>query len=78
MALSTEKMDKRWGSLSRKGQLILNINLIQTPKECVEYVVLHELCHLMHHNHGTEFYKMLDRTLLDWMKREHKLEMALV
>ncbi len=76
--LKLQKMDKRWGSLSGKGQLTLNVNLIQTPKECVEYVVIHELCHLIHHNHGTEFYKLLDRTLPDWMKRKHKLEMALI
>lgn len=76
--LKLQKMDKRWGSLSGKGQLTLNINLIQTPKECIEYVVIHELCHLIHHNHGTEFYKLLDRTLPDWMKRKHKLEMALI
>ncbi len=76
--LKMQKMDKRWGSLSEKGQLTLNVNLIQTPKECIEYVVIHELCHLIHHNHGTEFYKLLDRTLPDWMKRKHKLEMALI
>ncbi len=72
------KMDKRWGSLSAKGQLTLNVNLIKTPRECVEYVIIHELCHLIHHNHGVEFHKLLDRTMPDWMKRKHKLEMALV
>jgi predicted metal-dependent hydrolase len=76
--LKLQKMDKRWGSLSGKGQLTLNANLIQIPKECVEYVVIHEFCHLIHHNHGTEFYKLLERTLPDWMKRKHKLEMALI
>jgi len=76
--LKLQKMDKRWGSLSGKGQLTLNVNLIQTPKECIEYVVIHELCHLIHHNHSIEFYKLLDRTLPDWMKRKHKLEMALI
>ena len=76
--LKLQRMDKRWGSLSGKGQLTLNVNLIQTPKECIEYVIIHELCHLIHHNHGTEFYKLLDRTLPDWMKRKHKLEMALI
>ena len=76
--LKLQKMDKRWGSLSGKGQLTLNINLIQTPKECIEYVVIHELCHLIHHNHGVEFYRLLDRTQPDWMNRKHKLEMALI
>lgn len=76
--LKFRKMDKRWGSLSGKGQLTLNVNLIQTPEECIEYVVIHELCHLIHHNHGTAFYKLLDRTMPDWMKRKHKLEMSLI
>ena len=76
--LKLRKMDTRWGSLSSKGQLTLNMKLIQAPKECIEYVVMHELCHLVHHNHGTEFYKLLDRTMPDWTKRKHKLEMALV
>ena len=76
--LKLQKMEKRWGSLSDKGQLTLNINLIQTPKECIEYVVIHELCHLIYHNHGIEFYKLLEHTLPDWMKRKYKLEMALI
>ena len=76
--LKLQQMDKRWGSLSKKGQLRLNTNLIQTPKECIEYVVIHELCHLIHHSHGPEFYELLDRTMPDWMRRKHKLEMALV
>lgn len=76
--LKVQKMEKRWGSLSLKGQLTLNLRLVQTPKECIEYVVIHELCHLVHHHHGPEFYKLLDRAMPDWMKRKHKLEMALV
>ena len=77
-SLKLQKMDKRWGSLSTKGQMTLNLNLIQAPKACIEYVVIHELCHPIHHNHGPEFYKLLDRTMPDWMKRKHKLEVSLV
>jgi predicted metal-dependent hydrolase len=71
------KMKKRWGSLTKNGMLTLNLELIKTPKECVEYVLVHELCHLLHHDHSPEFYRLLDRSLPDWMKRKHKLEMAL-
>ncbi len=77
-SLKVRKMEKRWGSLSGRGQLTLNVNLIQSPKECIEYVLMHELCHLIHHNHGDEFYKLLDRKMPDWMRRKHKLEMTLV
>ena len=76
--LEIRKMEKRWGSLSVKGRLTLNVNLVQTPRECIEYVIIHELCHLVHYNHGAEFYKLLNQMMPDWMKRKHKLEMALV
>ena len=76
--LQIKSLAKRWGSLSRSGRLTLNVNLIQTPKECIEYVVIHELCHLIHHNHSSDFYQLLERTMPDWPRRKHKLEMALV
>lgn len=76
--LKIRKMEKRWGSLSVKGQLTLNVNLMRTPRECIEYVIIHELCHLAYHNHGSEFHKLLNRMMPDWMKRKHKLEMALI
>lgn len=77
-SLNIKKMKKRWGSLSKNGTLSLNVDLIQTPKECIEYVILHELCHLTEYNHGPNFYKLLDKTLPDWLKRKHKLEMSLI
>lgn len=72
------KLKKRWGSLSENGTLTLNLALIKAPKDCIEYVVIHELCHLVHHNHGADFYKLLERSLSDWEKRKYKLEMALI
>ena len=70
-------MKNRWGSLRKKATLTLNPELIKAPRECIEYVVIHELCHLLHHNHGPEFQNLLERSLPDWMNRKHKLEMAL-
>ena len=61
---------------SHRPQLFLR--LIKAPKECIEYVVIHELCHLSHHNHGPDFYQLLERSLSDWEKSKHKLEMALI
>ena len=75
--LRIARMKNRWGSLSRNATLTLNPELIKAPRECIEYVVIHELCHLLHHNHGPEFQRLLERSLPDWMKRKHKLEMAL-
>ena len=76
--LNIREMQTRWGSLSSNNTLTLNTKLIQTPKECIEYVIIHELCHLIHHDHSPAFYKLLERTLPDWVKRKHKLEMSLV
>ena len=75
--LKIRNMKTRWGSLSRKGSLTLNLELIKAPRECIEYVIIHELCHLFHPNHGAEFYNLLERMLPDWIKRKHKLEMSL-
>lgn len=77
-SLKVQKMAKRWGSLSSKGRLTLNLRLIQAPRECIEYVITHELCHLIHPNHSSDFYKLLRRTMPDWIQRKHKLERSLV
>jgi predicted metal-dependent hydrolase len=71
------QLEKRWGSLSKSGTLSLNVQLIKTPKECIEYVIIHELCHLVYHNHSRDFFKLLEVSLPDWMQRKYKLEMSL-
>lgn len=75
--LALRKMSKRWGSLSSQGKLTLNTRLIQAPRECIEYVAVHELCHLVHHNHGTGFYQLLKEVMPDWERRKHRLEITL-
>lgn len=49
-----------WGSCSAKGNINLNLNLVRLPKELQDYVMLHELCHLRHMDHGTEFHRLLE------------------
>jgi predicted metal-dependent hydrolase len=71
--LKIKKMKSRWGSFSLKGNLSLNLELIRAPKECIEYVLIHELCHLLYHNHGKGFYKLLIQTLPDWKTKKQKL-----
>ncbi len=72
--LQIRDMKTRWGSLSQGGMLTLNIRLIAAPKECIEYVVVHELCHLKYPNHDKKFYRLLETRLPDWEKRKLKLE----
>lgn len=67
-------MKTRWGSLSKNGILTLNSKLIAAPKECIEYVIVHELCHLVHNDHGKAFYRLLERRMPDWEMRKMKLE----
>lgn len=69
-------MKSRWGSLSSRGYINLNLELIKTPLPCIEYVVLHELCHLEHMNHGPGFRRLLSQCLPDWQQRRQQLNLA--
>ncbi len=61
------RMKTRWGSCSYKAQTIrLNTELARTPKECLEYVLVHELVHLLEPRHNTRFYAFLDHFLPRW------------
>lgn len=71
--LTIRTMKNRWGSCTAGGHILLNPMLIHVPRPCIEYVVVHELCHLVHHHHGPEFYKLLDRVLPDWKSLKLRL-----
>jgi predicted metal-dependent hydrolase len=75
--LYIRKMEKRWGSCTTDGVITLNLYLIKAPKRCIEYVILHELCHLVHHNHDADFYRLLNSKLPNWQRWKAKLEMTL-
>ncbi|OGJ92057.1 MAG: hypothetical protein A2268_05860 [Candidatus Raymondbacteria bacterium RifOxyA12_full_50_37] len=70
-----KNMNKRWGSCTKAGLITLNINLVKTPLSCIEYVILHELCHLSNREHDSEFFKILTRAMPDWQQRKQKLNM---
>lgn len=68
-------MDKRWGSALRGKKIILNPKLIQASKECIDYVITHELCHFTHKNHGKEFWKLLEKMFPKWERVKNGLEL---
>jgi predicted metal-dependent hydrolase len=68
------EMPTRWGSCTPKGRIILNPELIKAPKGCIEYVIIHELCHLVHHNHTRKFIDLQTKEMPDWEKWKAKLE----
>lgn len=67
------ELQTRWGSCSEAGTIVLNLKLMQVAKLYIDYVIVHELCHLIEHNHSNRFYALLDRTLPDWRERRQKL-----
>jgi predicted metal-dependent hydrolase len=71
------KMRSRWGSLSPTGTLTLNLELVRAPRDCIDYVVLHELCHLEYADHSPAFRTRLEQVMPNWERRKHRLEMAL-
>lgn len=71
---SIRRMKRRWGSCTKDGTILLNPLLIQASPRCIEYVIIHELCHLIHHSHDAAFYRLLGRVLPDWQRRKAQLE----
>ena len=73
-ALSVRPMTTQWGSCSPSGRIALNPHLIKTPTRCIDYVLIHELCHLKEHNHSAQFYRLLGRSMPDWEKVKASLD----
>ena len=72
--LTYRNMKSRWGSCQPStGKICINTRLALYPPECLEYVVVHEMCHLLVANHGPEFKKLLTKIMPDWKSRANKL-----
>jgi hypothetical protein len=71
-------MSIRSGNCTPVGKIILNTELIKAPKSCIEFVIVHELCHLVHHNHGLDFIDLQNREMPDWEKWKKYLEIILI
>lgn len=73
--LKIQKLAKKWGSCYAGKYITLNPLLIQAPKNCIDYVITHELCHLKHKNHNKRFYALLDAKFPKWEKVKEALEL---
>jgi predicted metal-dependent hydrolase len=71
--LCIKTMRTRWGSCSTAGRIHLNLKLMQVPKRYIDYIIVHELCHLVEHNHSPRFYALLDRMMPDWRERRQQI-----
>lgn len=73
-SLRFQVMKKQWGSCSPKGTITLNPLLVKAPSTCIDYVILHELCHLEEHNHSKRFYRLLSQVIPDWQVKKDRLD----
>lgn len=73
--LRVRDMKTRWGSCSpTRGIITLNKKLLEAPRNCIEYVILHEFCHFIHPNHSKQFYSFVAMLMPDWKERKTQLD----
>jgi len=72
--LDIKRMAKRWGSFLGKKKVVLHPGLIHASKDCIDYVITHELCHFQYKNHTSAFYRLLSDKCPNWIQLKNKLE----
>jgi predicted metal-dependent hydrolase len=70
------RMKARWGSCGTNGVITLNLKLMQAELASIDYVIVHELCHLIEHNHSKRYYALLGKMMPDWRARRQRLNEA--
>ena len=75
-AVSVRNFKSRWGSCDKKGQVVFNWNIIKAPHSVVDYVVVHELCHLIHPNHSKEFWQVVGRFDSNYLEHRQWLKIT--
>lgn len=73
-ALRILTMQTQWGSCSPAGRITLNPHLVKAPRDCIDYVILHELCHIAEHNHSERFYRLMQQVMPQWEKIKQRLD----
>jgi predicted metal-dependent hydrolase len=75
--LFIQNMSTRWGSCTVSGKIILNPELLKAPRGCIEYVIVHELCHLVHRHHTKKFFELQKKEFPEWEMWKNRLEKLL-
>lgn len=71
--LRVRAMKTRWGSCTASGTVTLNTELVRASKACIDYVIVHELCHLVVPTHSPRFFRLLDSCMPEWRKQRERL-----
>lgn len=74
LQIKVRLMHRRWGSCRRNGTLTFSETLAKYPCACIDAVIVHELCHLRHFNHGPAFYALMTEVLPEWKQADRLLE----
>lgn len=73
-SVSFKKLKTRWGSCDQHNNLVFNIYLVQLPWQLIDYVIVHELAHTLHHNHSKSFWSVVEECLPDFKKRRGEIK----
>jgi predicted metal-dependent hydrolase len=76
-SIKIDKMPKRWGSCNSKKEITYNYLISTLPIELIDYIVVHELCHIFHMNHDRSFWRKIGSIMPDYKKRMKSLEGSL-
>lgn len=74
--LRLRRMASRWGSCTAAGTVTLSIDLVRAPASCIDYVIVHELCHLLETSHSRRFFALLEWLVPDWRRARRRLNLA--
>jgi predicted metal-dependent hydrolase len=73
VSVGVRKMKRRWGTCRTNGVIWFNRELMKKRPVLIDYVIIHELCHLVHHNHSRQYYELLERILPDYRQLRNEL-----
>ena len=72
--MKLRRMRRQWGNCRSSGVITFNTQLIQVPKECIDYVVVHELAHMVHMNHSKAFHNLVEQYLPQSREKRKRLK----